>query len=246
MKIRNGAALVAAGLLISACGGGGSNNMAPTNPSPTYYFVTPALNAQYVYAQTIVDNSANTINETVALLVTAVQGSGAYTEQQSDPTGTVVTVNGVTYSVLDESINFNPEGQATTYSFMPANGSLTTCTYTPSAGGLTYPTQVGTTWTTNYTLSCGSAAPVSYTHTGVVADVEAVTVPAGTFQALKVMSTITWTDANGTTRTQNATNWRDVNTGLSVQSVTTTAYSGTPVSAASYPVSNTRVLQSMS
>jgi hypothetical protein len=57
-----------------------------------------------------------------------------------------------------------------------------------------------------------TAPPVSYTQSGSVVDVEAVTVPVGTFTAIKLQSTVTWTSPGGATRTQTVTNWRDVAT----------------------------------
>jgi hypothetical protein len=61
---------------------------------------------------------------------------------------------------------------------------------------------------------------------GSVADLEAVTVPAGTFSALKLQSTLSWTDLDGTTITQTVTNWRDVRTMFSVKEIVAIAYSG--------------------
>jgi hypothetical protein len=74
-------------------------------------------------------------------------------------------------------------------------------------------------------------------------DVESVTVPAGTFTALKLQSTDAYTTADGTVITQTATNWRDVNTLFSVQKETTLVYSGT-LPANSYAVSSQTQLQS--
>jgi hypothetical protein len=75
--------------------------------------------------------------------------------------------------------------------------------------------------------------------------VESVTVPAGMYSALKLESTLTWTDLAGTTRTQTITNWRDVNTLISVKQEISIAYSGT-VPTTSYAVSREILLQSAS
>jgi hypothetical protein len=67
------------------------------------------------------------------------------------------------------------------------------------------------------TMSGGTGNPVSYSQSGPVVDVEAVTVPAGTFVAIKLQSTVTWTGSGGTTRTQTITNWRGLAAAYSVK-----------------------------
>jgi hypothetical protein len=54
-----------------------------------------------------------------------------------------------------------------------------------------------------------------------------------------------WTDANGTTRTQTISNWRDIATTVSVKQEISIAYSGV-IPASGYAVSRTIVLQSAS
>jgi hypothetical protein len=56
----------------------------------------------------------------------------------------------------------------------------------------------------------GQELSFTYTQNGTVVDLESVTVPAGTFNALKLQSTVTWTNADRTTRQESVTNWRDV------------------------------------
>jgi hypothetical protein len=62
---------------------------------------------------------------------------------------------------------------------------------------------------------------------GTVVDVEQVTVAAGTFTALRLVSTLTWTDSAGTQRTQSITNWRDVASSVSVKQSISISYAGT-------------------
>jgi hypothetical protein len=69
-------------------------------------------------------------------------------------------------------------------------------------------------------------------------------VPAGTFNAIKLQSTVSWTDAQGTMRTQTVTNWRDVLTSVSVKESISITYAGTPLTGG-YPVSRQIVLQSL-
>ena len=83
------------------------------------------------------------------------------------------------------------------------------------------------------------------TQSGTVVDVESVTVPAGTFTALKLQSTIVWTDNNGTTHTQTSTNWLDTTSFHSVKQSSTYVDTGTPP-ADGYAVSRQIELQSTS
>jgi hypothetical protein len=224
--------------LVSGCGGGGSGAMAPT----TYDFIAPQVNSQRNYSQTIVDNSNNTIDETISETVTAVNSDGSYVVLSEDPSHNSIVVNGTTYSVPTETINVNNFGQDTSYSFTAANGTQVTCTYDPHGNGPNYPFTVGDTWTLQYTFACGAAAPVTYSQTGTVEDVESVTVPAGTYSAVKLQSTVTWTTAGGTTITQTVSNWRDAATQLPVKRTIAIAYGGT-IPSHGYEVSSELELQ---
>jgi hypothetical protein len=235
MKICYAALLTA---LLAACGGGGNN------PSTTLYsFVAPPVSSQRIYTQTIVDNSNNTINESVRDTISTVSADGSYVAVRDDPTNYSITINGTTYTVLNETVNANKSGQAISYSYTPSGGSFTTCTYVPHGAGPDYPIFIGMSWSFTYTLTCGSSAPISFTQTGADIDVESVTVPAGTYSALKLQSTISWTDLAGTTHTNTETNWREVNTGISVKSTIFHTYGGTAL-AHGYPVTTSAVLQS--
>jgi hypothetical protein len=222
---------------VTACGGAGSSA-----PATTYSFVAPKINSQRIYSKTIIDNSSNTINQTIRDTTTAVNSDGSYVVVQDDPNNNSVTVNGTTYSIQTETVNLNSSGQEISYSYTPAGGSLTTCTYAPHGAGPDYPIVIGKTWSLTYTFICPSTL-ISISHTGSAIDVESVTVPAGTFSAVKMQSTISWTDSNGTTHTETITNWRNASTGISVKELISTAYSGT-VPSNGYPVTTTSVLQS--
>src|ERR1700722_5237571 len=234
-------AILCAGICLTALAGGcgGANSASDT----TFAYVMPALNSQRLYSRVIIDNSGNTINQTISDTVTAVNADGSYEVLVEDPNHDSVRVNGTTYSIVTESVSVNDSDQDTAYSYAAPDGSTVTCTYVPHGGGPDLPLTVGTTWTLTYTFSCGANAPVSYTQTGTVVDVESVTVPAGTFSAIKLQSTLTWTGPEGVTRTQTIANFRDVNTLLSVKEDISTAYSGTKL-VNGYPVSTETVLQS--
>jgi hypothetical protein len=120
-----------------------------------------------------------------------------------------------------------------------------TCTYDPRDGGPDFPLRVGQTWSISYTFACGSESPITYEQTGSVVDVESLTVPAGTFNALKLGSTVTWPNLQGTIRTQTITNWRDIATSPSVKEEISIVVSGT-LPTAGYPVSREIVLETIS
>lgn len=227
---------------VTACGGGNGSSA----PVKTYGFVAPPVNSQRMYSRTIIDNSSNTINETVRHTTTAANPDGSYVVVQDDPSKNSVTVNGTTYSIQTETINLNNFGQATSSTFTPAGGTLITCTVAPHGAGPDYPLVIGKTWSLAYVVTCGTtsgtASQTNYSQTGTVIGVESVTVPAGTFSAVKLQSTISWTNSNGTTFTNTETNWRDSNTGISVKVLISTSYSGTPP-LHGYAVTTTEELQ---
>jgi hypothetical protein len=236
MRLLNIGAASAMTVLLAACGGDDSA------PATTYNFVAPQVNFQRTYAQTIIDNSNNTINESFTQTVTDVNADGSYVLLE-EPISAAVVVDGTTYSIPTETINVNDQSQDTSYSQLQADGAVETCTYAPHGPGPGYPLSVGATWTIQYTVTCGTAAAITHTQSGNVLDVESVTVPAGTYNAIKLQSTDTYTNADGTTITQTSTIWRDVDTLFSVQRMTTLVHSGT-LPTNGYAVSLQTVLQS--
>ena len=130
-------------------------------------------------------------------------------------------------AIVKETMNLNDSGQETSYSYTAANGRAVTCTFSPHGAGPDFPVTIGMSWTLEYTFACAADSPVTYRQMGSVADIEAVTVPAGAFSALKLQSTLSWTDLDGTTITRTVTNWRDVRTMFSVKEIVAIAYSGT-------------------
>lgn len=113
------------------------------------------------------------------------------------------------------------------------------------ARGAPPPLSVGQSWTIHFTLTCNADAPIDYAQEGSSMDLETVTVPGGTFSALKLQSTITWTDLHGTAHTETDTNWVDIATFHSVKQSITYVDSGTlPVNG--YAVSREIVLESSS
>ncbi len=235
----NALALVGAAALLSSCGDSSSDD------GILYAFVAPSLNSERMYSEMIVDNENNTIDLAFTDTVTAVNGNGTYSVLQEDPNHESVVVNGTDYLIQTQTIQVNNSGQEIHYAYVDTAGTPFNCTFTPHGPGPDFPVAVGMTWSLSYTFACGEQTPVTYVQTGTVVDVESVTVPAGTFNALKLQSTLAWTDAQGTQRTQTVSNWRDVLTSVSVKQSVTIAYSGTlPMSG--YPVSREIILQSRS
>jgi hypothetical protein len=222
------------------CGGGGSHDSARSGTS--YAYVAPVLNSTRVYAESIVDNSNNTINVGFSQAVQAVNGDGSSVEMEQSTPGSSAIVNGTNYAIPTETQTYNAQGQETGYIDLSATPNVS-CNLDPHGAGPNWPVQVGQTWSLDYTLTCGTTISVAYTQTGSMAGVESVTVPAGTFTAIKMQTTITWTSAGGTTRTETTTNWRDVATSHSVKQVISIAVSGTSPTTG-YPVSRQIELQS--
>ncbi len=232
-------------LVLAACGGGGGGR--PTNPGsgPAYAFVTPALKSATRYSETVVDNANNTIDLGFTRTVTTVNPDGSYDVLSADPNHNTVIVNGTDYSIVTGTETLNNSGEVTAFVYTAANGNVVNCIYSPHGGGPVFPIRVGETWTLDYTYACGTEAPIAYTQQGSVVDIESVTVPAGTFTALKLESTVTWTSPAGTTRTETVTNWRDVVTLMSVKEDASIAYSGA-VPTTGYAVSRNLLLENTS
>jgi hypothetical protein len=240
MKRRIPALTAAAVLALAGCGSGGESS---SGSGMTYNFVPPVLNTMRNYTETIVDNSNNVINVGFDDTATVVNPDGSYAVLTEDPTHSSVIVNGTNYSIVTQTGEFDSSGQETSLSYSAPDGSVVLCTFDPHGDGPNFPISLGATWTLEYTYACGSQMPVSYSQNGTVVDLESVSVPAGTFSALKLQSTVSWTDQLGTTRTQTISNWRDVATMVAVKQQITIAYSGT-LPASGYPVSREILLQS--
>ena len=230
-----------AALALVSCGGGGGAASTP-GTGTSYAFIRPVLNSTRTYSETIVDNSNNTIAIGLSDTVMTVNSDGTYVVlfQPSNPS---VIVNGTNYGGPPETETFNTSGQETVDVY--TSGTAYTCNFDPHGSGPDFPVQVGMSWSLDYTYSCNGGAPITYAQSGTVSDVESVTVPAGIFSAIKLQSTLTWTDAQGTTRTQTVANWRDVVPSISVKQEISIAYSGT-LPTIGYALSREILLESIS
>jgi len=239
MRMMNIVVAVVLAWALGACGGGSGSASGTSYP-----FVAPTLNATELSSVTYVDNASNSIGLTEQETVTAVNADGSFVVHIDNPNNNTLVVNGTTYSVLTEDETFNDTGQALSYSYTPAGGTQIDCVDAPHGVGPDFPVTVGQAWVDDFTVSCGGNAPIAYSQTGTVVDVESVSVPAGAFTALKLQSTLTWTTAAGVLRTETLTTWRDTTTGHVVKEIQDFSYSVPP--AGGYPVSRTTVLLSQS
>jgi hypothetical protein len=233
-----GAAMLA--WLVGACGGGGSGTASGT----TYPYVIPALNAQSQFGVTYVDNTGNTIALTVQDTVTAVNTDGTYVIHVDNPNNNSLTVNATTYAILTEDDTLSISGQTLSYAYTPSGGSLVTCIDAPHGPGPDFPVTLGLSWTNDFTVACGAGTPIAYSQNGSVLDLESITVPAGTFTALKLQSSVVWTTAAGIVRTEMLTTWRDASTGRVIKEVNDLSYSTPPANGNA--VAKTTVLLSRS
>ncbi len=236
--------LIMASVTLAGCGGASANGGSASGSATTasYDFVVPPVNSQRVYGRTMVDNFSNTTTNSFTETVVAANADGTFQVLREDPDNDSFILHGIDYASPSETLTNNSSGQTLSYL---VNGIQITCTYSPHGGGPTYPVSIGVSWSIAYTNSCDEITQPTYAYqqTGSVIDVESVTVPAGTFSALKLQSTVVWTDSQGMIHNQAITNWRDTATGVSVMQAYAYTYGGR-LSSNAYPVSETIVLQS--
>lgn len=225
---------------VSGCGGsgGGGGPTQATNYSPS----PPAVGAQRISNVTIVDNSNNTISMEggLRLLITSVNADGSYVYHQDDPMHNTSIVNGTNYSVSPADITTNALGQTKSITYTASNLN---CTFSPNGGGPKYPVQIGDEWSVTWTETCGNSPSVTYIQTGKVVDIETITVPAGTFSALHFTSTTTYVSPLGTATTSMTDTYKRTSDLMSIKSVSSYSYSGTPPSNG-YQISRTTELKS--
>ena len=215
MKSIKIAAIAALGSCLVACGGNGDDDAStgPTTPpagTTTYPTVTPKVGATESFVTTRVDNSNNTVNGTYTERVASANADGSYAIQTNDPTGSVVTVDGITYRYNPTLSNYDTDAHLASEAITLANGSTQNCAYTTVSGEFSpYPSWVGQGWAATRQESCTPGTVETIVESGSVQALESVTVPAGTFTALKSTSVQTWTDANGQNITETTVHWSD-------------------------------------
>lgn len=176
------AALVVA-LTLSACGGGADAPAAPTGAAATYVRTTVGSSMTRSF-----ENSAGIYTDTE--IVTARSASGFTTRSTSslgDDIGDDYQISGgalylVTQRTYTGGLVTDQSDYAPAYLVLPGDA-------TP-----------GSTASRITTLSSGGTPIITYTKTATVNGLESVTVPAGTFQALKVTA-VTVRSTGSTTTT---------------------------------------------
>ncbi len=243
MKIHHAAIAVAAGAVLSACGGSGADDPGPPAGAQTFPQVAPTVGSLDTFATVTVDEAGNSIARGYEERVTKSGSDGSYELSQDDPSGQAITVDGVLYrydpTVRDyggASTNYAQTKSVTT----PPDGAPAICTY--SGGGHPRPLYVGQAWTTHYEVKCGNTDTI-YTNTGGVDAVESITIAAGTFTALRTHDTITWTTHDGEDVAEDVQSWIDpAHSFFTLKNITT--YTRTGIVPAHHVVSSTAELQS--
>lgn len=217
------AALFAACASLSACGGDASPPPPPPLPQ-TFSYVPPALGAIDVWNRTLTDSLGTSVALQLRQRVTQQWPDGSEVWTYDDPTATVQTHDGLTFRTTPQSDDVAADGNVIQYTNTHLDGTQVTCMYGPATTSGTASANVGRvtalaaqrpqsitigqTWTSTYTISCAGETPVTYRATAAVIGYETVTVPAGTFQAVKETVVLSFTD-NGAASTASTTLWRD-------------------------------------
>ncbi len=236
---------IVATLCLAACGGGSATVATTNNGNTVYSFVTPTVGARSVYTVTDVDNLNNTLNRSLIVTVLTVNTDGTYTASQVDPSGNSLVTGSVDHTFYPTTARFTSAGQEVSWTETHPNGSVVNCSASPYQGGAPSPLQGGQTWSVSYTETCGAGTSPTYNQNGSYQGTESVTVPAGTFTAFKLGSTVTWT-SGATSVTETVTRWRNADRADSqiLKQTLNFQYSGTaPVPGTL--TSETRVLQSL-
>jgi hypothetical protein len=216
---RIGVLTVGAALITwTACGGSGS-----TGSSTQYNFQTPVPGSQRTYSLQVIDNYQSTINYFYTKTYNSVNPDGSFSSTVACPAGD--TVNGTDYCISSS----NTEDSTGHLLTQALTNTSTVCTFSPFGEGQPFPLHIGQTWTATWTESCNGSPTASFGLTnGVVVDTESVTVPAGTFNAVKVQYQLVRTpsDPTSATMTMSRTIWLDTQTGKPISETTSYSYSG--------------------
>jgi hypothetical protein len=218
------AALFAACATLAACGGNGDATSPPPAPLPqTFSYVAPTLGSTDTWTRTLTDSVGTRVTLQLRQRVTQANPDGSEVWIYDDPTGVVETHDGLTFRTTPQVDDVSPSGNVTAYTNTHLDGTQVTCTYGPAGSGTAAANvgrvtalaarrgesfSIGQTWTSSYTISCAGQTPVTYHATASVIGYETVSVPAGTFQAVKETVVLAYVD-NGSASTSSTTLWRD-------------------------------------
>jgi hypothetical protein len=161
--------------------------------------VAPTLGATSVYGgtNTLVDSSSQ--SSVFTNTVATIASDNSFTRTRT------TSINGAVNRVIIQSIS--PTGARISNQFSSSLSPLafnTACTFTPALAGYSFPLFVGKTYNSSSVYACGAGYTDNRSYSGKVLAYEQITVPAGTFNALKVELTLTNSNqpapVSGTTR----------------------------------------------
>lgn len=233
--------LIAASLV--ACGGGGSSTSpAQTSPVPA---LVPAAPTQY-------SPIAVKIGDTYVYSNTIYYSNGSIsTTAATEQVAAINATNGNFFqNTFDENKVIN---RIEVYDALRGELSTNSCTYSPAVHDAVFPMFVGQTFNQNSIKNCqiGNSSTfqvVDLKATGVVQSYETITVPAGTFNTLKVHNKVVVSNGANTALalspyTSDQTCWVDVVSGADIKCVSTITFS--PKIASPYVTSTSHVLNSV-
>ena len=206
-------------LTLPGCGGGSGNSTAPA--AAVAAFAAPMVNSAQTFSVTYVD-FVSTSTDWIVQTITAVNPDGSFSYTESTAVGTPI----VGTHFRPSSATADAQGRVLSVTYYPGSTSAETCSYSPHGPGPDFPLAIGATWQLTYTVTCTGQMPVTYQQTGSVVDAESVMLPAGTFVAVKLQSTISWAFGPGSTGTEAVTRWIDVADGHPVQTQSQYTWTG--------------------
>lgn len=235
------AALAAACALVAGCGGGGGDDTGPPTTQPTSYpMVKPTVGATSVYTVTSVDDLNTTVVTSYRNQVASVAADGSYAIDRDDPSNSGAAVNGIDYHTYPTVYAFSATGRETS---IASASTGTGCTVAALDAGHAVPWTIGQTFTETDGMTCTQNTDYTLAFTGSVSALESVTVPAGTFNALRMDIAETSATPDGEHVATTITLWVDPqHSFFTIKEVDVTTM--TPAPARHYVVTRTTELQS--
>lgn len=208
--------------VLTACGGGGSSDPAPTQitPAPTTPTtakpIDPPKTTYYTPAAPRTgDSYSYSINRVVSGFVPYVTGLSTYTLQVGQ-----VAADGSFYR------NRYENGELVYNALLDSQHNLVRqngCNFAPAVDELPAPFYVGQTFSQNSTATCGAfpasffGSPLNVSANSHVLAYEPISVAAGKFNTLKIKGDFTITYNSGVVSTESETCWVDVVSGATVK-----------------------------
>lgn len=227
---------VFAATALYGCGGGGGGGTAdmPAKSSLAASFNSTA-GATWIYEESISTDGNNSLNMPVRIVRGSPNSDGSYGVVRSEQNNVIRILN-TPYGNAQTTEYYNAAGQLNR-TVRQSPSSTQNCTVGTPPTRVPYPLYQDSTWSGDWNTECTPGGTTAYhLRNGHVVGVEALTVPAGTFQAVHVAEE--YDDQNSSvTYTQHVSRdmWIDTATGLRLQTVTKYDYQG-GAPAAGYPM----------